>query len=230
MKKVFMLVIVAALALVGQAEAANSLAVTNAAAQDGNYGLEVFLDGSTNQVYVRDDTPDQESVYRTSFWFHKNDLYMDSCSGACSTRFVNFLARQESPSAATVFRLIVRRLAADGAQGPRYSLAFGVRNDIGDFVYMGGVVLTGGNLRKHITLEWQAGDPFTNNGIARLYSSNDGGTPNLQFERTNLQNGTMRIDHIRWGATSGLDDQPTDPNTTGSIYLDSFESYRTMLP
>jgi hypothetical protein len=213
----------------GLVSASNSLSVNNAAAQDGNYGLEISLDGSSNAAYVQDNSPTDETTYRASFWIHRNDLSMDNCGGSCSTRFVAFLARQEDPGV-TVFRIIVARLAVDGPLGPRYAFRFGVRNDGGDFVYMGGVILTGGVMRKHVTVEWQAGDPFTQNGIARLYTSNDGGTPNLQFERTTLQNGTMNIDHVTIGAASGLSDQPTDVNSTGSWYFDSFESYRTLLP
>ncbi len=213
----------------GSANAANALAVNAAAAQDGNFGLEISLDGSANAAYVQDDSPSSETTYRASFWIHRNDLVMDNCGGACSTRFVLMVARQDDP-ALTVFRLIYARLAADGGGEPRYALRFGVRNDNGDFVYVGGVVLTSAVTRKHVTIEWQAGDPATNNGIARIYTSNDGGTPNLQFERTTLLNSTMAVDQVRVGATSGLDDQPSDASTTGSWYFDSFESYRTLLP
>jgi len=214
----------------GVASADNSLAVNGAAAQDGSFGLEISLDGSVNVANVQDDSPDSETTYRASFWIHRNDLVMDSCGGTCSTRFVMFLARQEVPNL-TVFRIIYARLAVDGATGPRYAVRFGVRNDNGDFVYMGAVILTTGVNRKHMTIEWQQGSaPFAADGIARLYSSNDGGTPNLQLERTTLMNGSMDIDHIRVGATSGLSDQPSDPNNTGSWFFDSFESYRTLLP
>ena len=227
----YSLAIVAALALsAGAAYGANSLDVNGSAAQDGSYGLEINLDGSANRVYVQDNSPDSETTYRASFWIHRNDMFMDNCGGSCSTRIVMFLARQEAPDA-TVFRIIYGRLAVDGAGGPRYNIRFGVRNDNGDLVYMGGVILTTGVARKHVTVEWQQGSaPFANDGIARLYTSNDGGTPNLQFERTTMMTGSYDIDHVRIGATSGTDDQPSDVNTTGSWYFDTFESYRTLLP
>ena len=215
----------------GLVSANNSLSVNAAAAQEGSFGLEISLDGSANSAYVEDDSPADETTYRASFWIHRNNLFMDNCGGSCSTRFVMLLGREADPAAVTVFRIIYARLAVDGVgNSPRYSIKFGVRNDNGDFVYMGGVILTSGVARKHVTIEWKAGDAMTNNGIARLYTSNDGGTPNLQFERTNLLNSTMNVDLIRIGATSGLNDQPSDPNTTGSWYFDSFESYRTLLP
>lgn len=232
MRKIRNLFVVTAVMLlgVGAAYGANSLDVNGTAAQDGSYGLEVLMDGSTNVANVQDNTPDSETTYRASFWVHRNDLVMDSCGGTCSTRFVMFLGRQEDPNL-TVFRIIYARLAVDGAAGPRYAIRFGVRNDNGDFVYVGASILAATVPRKHVTVEWQQGSaPFANDGIARLYTSNDGGTPNLQAERTTLMNGTMDVDHVRLGATSGLSDQPSDPNTTGSFFIDTFESYRTLLP
>lgn len=208
---------------------ANSLDVNSIAAVDGNQGLELLMDGGTDQAYVQDDTPNGETTYRASFWLKRDDLFMDNCGGTCSTRYVTFLARQQNPGA-SVFRIIMARLAQDGQFGARYVARFGARNDNGTFLFVGSVLFTGSIDQRHITLEWQAGDPFTNNGIVRLLQSPNGGTPQLVGERTDIQNGTMSVDFVRMGAVSGLTDQATDSNSTGSMFFDSFESFRTLLP
>ena len=222
--RMMLLLAVACLIAPGTLQAANSLDVNGPAAIEGNYGLEILHDGSGNRVYVKDNSPADETVYRMSFWVDKTVISMDNCGGSCATRYVMFLARQEDPTAVTVFRVIFGRLAVDGAGStPRYTVRLGTRQDNGNFRYIGGVVV--GSV-KQIMVEWAAGN---GDGVARLYARNNTGLAfSLKGERTDLDNDTMNIDHIRLGACSALDDQGSDVLTSGSLYLDSFESYRTL--
>ncbi|MCP5110823.1 MAG: hypothetical protein GY953_08320, partial [bacterium] len=83
--KLSILFVSAILLAAGGAMAQNSLDVNNAAAMGpdnggtlcsgGNCGLEIiFPGGSTNQALVRDDTPDNEAIYRAVFWFDPSNL------------------------------------------------------------------------------------------------------------------------------------------------------------
>lgn len=247
MKKISLcLALVMALAAV-PALAANSVAAQTYAAQDGSYGLALAVDGSTNAAFVRDNTPSQETTYRAQFWVDRDGvgspppqdgggpLFMDNCAGTCSTRFVMFRGADSNydggATEKTVFRIILRRLSTDNADGARYSVAFAARNDLGGFVYVGGIVLPETARRKWVTIEWQAASaPGANDGIARLFQGNTKGAANLVGEKTTIDNDLTEVDYIQLGAVSGLNDQATDPLSTGVLYFDTFESFRSLLP
>lgn len=220
----------AILACLGLATAAfgNSLAATPGAAVEGNYGLELTFDGGTNNFFVLDQSPNAETTYRASFWLEEGTLQITNCGPFCSTQFM-MLAAQQVTDGKTVLRIIVGRMVTDDATGERHLYRFSVKNDNDDFLYVGGIILNGAVVRKHVTLEWQVGDPGVANGVARLYTSNDGGTPNLQGQ-ISYQNSNYQIDQIAIGGIAGLGDQASDSLTNGTVFIDSFESYRTLLP
>ena len=245
LRNLSLIVALAALVMTaGAAFAANGVSVETNAAQDGTFGLELTTDGSTNATFVRDNTPDAETVYRASFWVDRDGigtanpdggLFLDSCGGTCSTRFVMFRAGDQfhngGGSDVTALRIIMTRLAVDGGDGPRYALRLGVRNDFGGFVFIGAPLLTNTATRKWVTIEWQAASgPASADGVARVYQGNAVGVTTLLGESTTIQNFTHNIDYVQLGAVSGLADQASDANTRGVTYFDSFESYRTMLP
>ena len=94
MKKM-MLMAAYVLLMAGGAAADNTLTVEDYAALNGtNYGMMVSLDGTTNTVYVQDDTPDNEEVYRAVFWFDPNSVTM--AQGA--SRMVIFFTRDLDPA------------------------------------------------------------------------------------------------------------------------------------
>jgi len=207
---------------------ANSLAATTAAAVEGTYGLELTYDGAANNFFVLDQSPDAEKTYRASFWIEEGTLQMTNCGPTCSTQFM-LLAAQQATNGKTVLRIIVGRMVTDDGTGERHLYRFSVKNDNDNFLYVGGIILNGAVVRKHVTIEWQSGDPGVANGVARLYTSNDGGTPNLQGELF-YQNSLYQIDQISIGGIAGLGDQASDSLTNGTLHFDSFESYRTLLP
>lgn len=207
----------------GSAMAATSLSVLPIAAMDGtNYGLVVTFDGSTSTAYVQDDSPTDETTYRASFWIDRSGgITMDNCSGGCVTSHTMFLMREDT--AGTVVRVMLRRLAADNANGPRYAVRVGTKSNGGTFSYVGGVVLSETSKKKNIMIEWQAGN---GNGVTRISKRNASADAwNLQAEVTTLTNDNYNIDYVRLGATSSV-----DATTTGDLWLDEFESYRTLAP
>ena len=158
---------------------------------------------------------------------------MDNAGGTLATRFVSFRGADDNHNGGgtvTVFRGIMGRLAVD-VGGPRYTFRLGCRKDDGSFQYIGGIVLPDGAQRKWVTLEFQAASSDgANDGICRLYQGNQKYVANLAGERTNLDNDLHEIDWIHMGAISGFTDNPQDPLTTGPLYFDSFESFRSLLP
>lgn len=207
---------------------ANSLAATAAAAVDGNFGLELTYDGAANNFFVLDQSPNAEKTYRASFWVEEGTLQMTNCGAACSTQFM-FLAAQQVTDGKTVLRIIVGRMVTDDGTGERHLYRFSVKNDNDAFLYVGGFILNGVVRRKHVTIEWQSGDVGVANGVARLYTSNDGGTPNLQGQIF-YQNSNYQVDQIVIGGVAGLGDQASDAMTNGTVNFDSFSSFRTLLP
>ena len=86
MTKTFrVLSLLGAAALISMAASANtSLAVTNAAAIDGNFGLEVIFDGTTTNAFVEDQTPADESTYNVEFKLRANNLTILAANDATS--------------------------------------------------------------------------------------------------------------------------------------------------
>ena len=198
------------------ANAQNSLAVTGAAAIDGSYGLAVTMDGSTNKVFVRDESPNDEHVYRATFKIDMNNLTMTDGDW----HFVaTFRAEPGGPdnyaSARNLMRVLVRY--REGQANP-YKIRFVARNDNRTWNQPGGHSLPPAG-SSTIMVEWQASSgPGNNDGFARFYRNGV-----LRATASNLDNDT-------WAgigsATLGIDQ--VDAGTSGTMYYDSFESYRTL--
>jgi hypothetical protein len=193
--------------------AANSLDVTGAAAIDGAFGLAVTMDGSTNKAFVRDFTPDGETVYRATFKIDMNNLAMNTDDW----HFIATFRADDTTSARNLMRIIVRYKAGD--INP-YKIRFIARNDDKSWAQPGGHSLPTSGVST-ITVEWQAATgPGANNGIGRFYRNGI-----LRAQVTNLDNDTW---NGIGSAQLGVDQ--VDPGTVGTIYYDSFESFRTLLP
>ena len=191
----------------GSAGAANSLDVNATAALEGNFGLEINHDGSTNLAYVETDSPDGESIYRAQFMIHPEASFvMDG-----PNNHALLLARQDSP-ATSPFRLVLGRFR-DGRQFIR---AF-FNQDNGNFRFLGGMIIGVGSTTT-VMIEWSAATSNgANDGVMRMYKNG-----NLLQQRSDIDNDTYVVDRVRLGAAAWV-----DASTVGSVYLDSFESYRT---
>ena len=76
-----------------------------------------------------------------------------------------------------------------------------------------------------IMLEWQAATaPGANDGFLRMYKVTIAGGAVLKATATGIDNDTRVVDTARLGLTSA------PPAGTATIYMDSYESYRTLAP
>lgn len=210
MSKRSILVLVASLAIFGATSAfANTLDVNADAAIDGDFGLEMLVQGPGDSTFVADQSPTDESVYRIEFRANPNDILMDDRTGHAI-----FMGRM-SGGEGNIIRLFMRYTADNDT----YKLVCRWKRDIGGTGFCGQFTFAPNNTR--IGVEWvKASGPGNNDGIIRLRKGN-----NVQFEKTNAGNSNFDIDTARLGLPQG-----TVPTSSGSFYLDSFSSFRTLAP
>jgi hypothetical protein len=191
----------------------NTVAVTNAAALDGSFGLEVTMDGSTNNAHVRDLSPNDETTFRATFLFDANALTMtDGDWHFIATWRAEPGGPAGHPSPRNEMRLLVR--FRQGQTNP-YKIRIVCRNDNGTWAQPGGHSLPL-NGSSELTVEWQAGADgagfcnFYRNGILRA-------TTTLDNDQRTIGSSTLGVAGV-------------DAGTSGSSYWDRFESFRTLLP
>ena len=213
MSKRSILVLVASLALTSGATsafAANSLDVNGAAAIVGNYGLEVLVDGSSNQAFVADTTPAGETVYRASFRIAHNNISMDP-----GNVHAVFMGRQAGGTG-NVLRLFMKNI------GGNYKIRCRFKRDLGGTGFCGQFNFA--PINTFLTVEWMAAtSDGANDGRIRLTKGST-----VQFDKMNADTDTFVIDTARLGLPQAV---PASSSTTnGSFYLDDFASFRTMGP
>lgn len=212
--------LVTAIAVLWSAPAAagNTLDVTAPAALEGSYGLAVTIDGSTNKAFVRDSSPVDEHVYRATFLIDMNNLTMTDLDWHFVATFRAEVGGPDAyPTPRNLMRILVRYRAG---QANPFKIRFVARNDNMTWNQPGGHSLETSGVSV-ITVEWQAASgPGANDGFARFYRNGI-----LRAEATGM-------DNDEWAgigsATLGVDQ--IDAGTSGTMYYDGFESYRTLLP
>ncbi len=210
------ILVVLGVVLASGAWASNTLSVTAGAAIEGNYGLQVTMDGTNTKAFVRDESPADESTYRATFLIDMNNLTMTDGDWHFIATF-----RAETDdgyaSARNLMRVLVRYRA--GQTNP-YKIRIVCRNDDRTWVQPGGHSLPTTGSSK-ITVEWQASSaPGANDGFCRFYRNDI-----LRAQGTGIDSDVW---HGIGSATIGVDQ--VDAGTIGSIHYDSFESYRTLSP
>lgn len=198
------------------AAAANSLDVNANAAMNGtNFGLEVLLDGSTNNAFVQDDTPAAETTYRATFWLDPNGVTMGPFE-----RFPIFLARDAT------FQNILRLQLQWNPIANKYRLRMQILKNNGDWANARANGDTGEQFvplglapsgPKEVTIQAH----FENNSLASVSVTANGQT----FYKDSFQAGNWSVDTIRFGATRAI-----TGSMNGSFYLDEFSSFRTLAP
>ena len=93
MKKRILLTTIVAVLLMAGPTWADSLSVTQAAALGGTYGLEISHGGTNTGAFVVDDTPAGEQIYRFSFLINPNGMVGDS-----SLTPILFRAKGDNPN------------------------------------------------------------------------------------------------------------------------------------
>ena len=215
MKKVTLLAACIVL-LAGSAMAQNTLSVTPGAALEGtNYGMEIYLDGSTNTVYVEDDTPVDETVYRAVFSIDPNSFTM--AQGA--SRFAIFFGRDFNPTGGMPSGGMLRIEMVK--KNDKFRILAKIKKNNGLWVKTntpgtGWLVL--GDEPRRVMLEYVAGP---SSGVIRLVRLDTMST----VENTGVNNSFWNLDNIRLGAPrlmTGIG------SFNGTMYFDEFESYRTL--
>jgi len=205
---------VALLATAGMAQ--NTLTVDAGCAMNGtSFGMRTTLPGGDTQiVYVQDNTPDGETIYRATFWFDPNGISMPT-----TARFPIFLGRDDVGG--NVLRLQVHRNVADD----KYRLRLQIKKNNGTWANAREFDSTGafflpigdGSVPTQITVE----AVFGTNATSQISVAANGKT----FTKTGYYSDDWSIGSVRMGATRNL-----VVAYTGSMCFDEFESYRTLAP
>ena len=180
------------------------LSVSTSAALVGSQGMQAVIDDA-NTLFVRDDTPNAEPLYRARFYFDPNSIPM--VSGNAHFIFKGF---KGTASASTeIFRVELRRVATG------YEVRASLVDDGALWISTAWVPIQ--DQPNSIELDWRASTGAgTNNGGLTLWINN-----NQQQGLTGIDNDSQQIDFVRLGALSGI-----DTGTRGTNYFDAFESRR----
>lgn len=178
-----------------QAVGGADLSAQPAAALVGAWGLRATINDLTG-LYVRDNSPANESRYRAEFLFDPNSLTM-----AISDTHLIFQAN--TPTASVV------QLSLQYSAGG-YRLTTQVKDGAGLWQSLAAQPMS--DAPHLIEIDWQAGA----NGSLAL--SIDG---ELKETKAGLANGAHRVDWVRIGPFYGI-----DATTSGAEYFDAFESDR----
>ncbi len=224
MKKVYFCSLALAL-MAGSAFGVNSVTVNGDAAIDGAFGMEVLIDGSNNVADVRNicptsagdpPGPTDEAVYRASFKVNMNGLAMDE---GVLHHIATVRAHNGCPAGLSNRNEIRVFVRFRGADVNPYKIRIQCRNDNLSWTFVGGHSLPSLNNRT-VGLEWQAASaPGADDGVCRMFINNI-----LRAETTTLDNDERAIGQFRLGVDR------IDTNTSGSMYYDTFESFRTLAP
>jgi len=176
------------------------LRASTTAALDGIYGLEAVINDRTN-MYLQDDRPAAEPHYRVRYKFDPNSIIMGN-----SNEFGIF---RSYSGAVHVIALTF------GYRNNAYYVQFGVLNDSGAWYFSNRLPIN--DAAQLFEVNWFASTGSgANNGSVTF--SIDGVQ---QFSRTGIDNDTHRIDMTRIGPQASI-----DAGTSGTCYIDSYESLR----
>ena len=167
----------------------------------GGYGLQAVIDDN-NSIYVVDETPSNERRYRARFYFDPNTISMRN--GNAFYIFAGYT------SASTEMLRVEFRYYSGS-----YQLRTGLIRDNSSWVNSNWQSIS--DAPHYVELDWRAATAAgANNGHLTLWID---GTQRANMG--SIDNDTMRIDFVRFGAVAGLDN-----GTRGTCYFDAFESRR----
>ena len=228
---IVVLSVAVALVLVAPVATADTLEVlTGAAALEGTYGLAVPHD-NTSKAYVQDDTPDSEIVYRGSFMFNPNNI--SPATGNWRQEIFKVTGLNPRPGvgvchptnqfgdAVKLFLVMVNGGADYKIQGWVFGNQCGARG-------LNNIPIATDQPVK-ICWEWEA--LSTDAGrLAVAVTDTASACPTsgdpAWVERTTTNHDTA-VTSVRLGTPS---QNNFGAGENGTMYFDSFESYRTMTP
>ncbi len=206
----------------GMASAQNMVDVNGSAAKDGSFGMETISDGSSNSMFVQDDSPELETVYRASFWFNPNDLPL--ANGQAHFILAGNMPKVNGdPGFSPKLQLEIRKRANGNSFRVRVASWSG---SIGNPTrhYTAFIALTRTDWHQ-LQIEWRRSTSnVTADGFHRL-SIIGGPQAGQSVEIANVtKDANVTVDRVQMGVISGYD------GAVGSSYYDSFESFRTLAP
>lgn len=199
---------------VGSAQAA-TLAVTNAAALDGTYGLAIQLGGAANAFVEEAVAHNAETTYTARFKINPGTANLTPNTA------VRFAAFGATDGAVGQHILLFLRRDVPGGGLDQYQVNIWGRDQAGPYVFWGGIFhsFVATPLTREFEMNWNASDPAgANNGDWSIFRVDNPG-PTTRT-RTN-EDFDFDITNVRFGALSG-----TGANGTGSVYFDSFSAFR----
>lgn len=202
-------VLAVAIAAFAVPASAATLAVTNGAAIDGSFGMEVTFDpATTTRAYVEDATPNAETHYVFRYRFDPNDIVMDN-----NKRYKQFTAFRETPSQYRAINVTYRKGDGTGTNFVRVKS----HENPASALWQTSAWITLPEAPSVLEVDWtRSSGPGAADGVMRVWL--DGV---LMDTVNNLDNDECNIDFVRWGAVGGV-----DLNTDGTQYFDLFESFR----
>lgn len=219
MKKVLFVVCMAAL-LAGSNGMAASLDVNANAALTGNFGLEVIMDGVADSAFVRDNTPDNETIYRATWQIDWNTLNFATTSGAGSTHAIFKGWDNDQPAGVQRQHLVVGLRYNLAGERRLWAKATDANTGAGHYTEWG-LPAGAAGYPAQILVEFDQGNDTLNLCRQNAFA----GSQMVCSPITTAEMGSHNIDSAQFGAAGG-----SDTGTTGSYYLDTFESYRTLAP
>lgn len=185
----------------GSVTGGGDLSVFPASGQ-GHKRLQAVINDN-NTIYVRDDSPADEPRYRVRFYFNPNNIEM-----APNDMHQIFSGR-------TAAGTVVLQLELRYTENRVYQVRALVLGDSSAFTSSGWFPINNGS--RALELDWRAAStPGGNNGGFTFWI--DGAQ---KADVTGIRNDAQRIDSIRLGAGSGIDN-----GTRGVYYFDDFVSTR----
>jgi hypothetical protein len=180
------------------------LSLSSASAMFGSYGLQALIDDTTS-IYAVDRSPKGELQYRARFYFDPNSVSIPSGNG--------FSILGGSGNVGSTCRVMLNNA------GGSYTVQLLAVTDASAWV--AGAQIATLDEPQLIEIEYKAASAVgANDGYLKLWLNET-----LVDTIENLDNETRLIDDVYLGAASSL-----DSGTSGTIYFDEFESYRTARP
>jgi len=176
------------------------LSVTAAAALVDEKGMQVLIDDNT-PTYVRDESPRNETRYRTRFYFDPNGIEMGN-----GDSHVIFMGYSDSTD---IVRIFFRK------ENGVYKVQAWTLLDSGAWRATSNYTIS--DAAHFLELDWQAAtSDGENDGSLTLWID---GTE--QQRLSSLDNDTRRLERVSLGGVYWIDD-----GTRGTYYFDAFESRR----
>ncbi len=179
------------------------LSITSTAAKEGTYGMQAVVDDD-NDIWVKDNLPNNEVVYHKRFYFDPNSVYLPVNSS------MNIFQASDSNDE-SVYSIKIR-----SSLGNEYQLQIFVLDDSDEWIPSLWIPIT--DETHAIEVQWQAAtEPNANNGETKLWI--DG---NQKYQLSGIDNDEKSIDYIQMGVLS-----PTTSTITGTVFFDDFDSNNT---